>query len=158
RRRDGTIRATYDDSVLEITAENVVAYLNEHGWFQGPLRVQPLSGGVSNIVLAIETPQRKVVLKQSRPQLRTRDAWFSDLERIEREQEAMIMLRPLLPPHTVPEVLFVDRDNFVFVMEHAPDGARVWKQALLAGDVNVEVGKCAGQYLGRMHQATASRP
>src|SRR6185437_8352121 len=144
--------------MLELTADNAVDYLRPRGWIAGPARIEPLGGGVSNAVLRVETPERLFVLKQSRPQLRTRDAWFSDLDRVYREQEVMEMLAPLLPPHTVPEVLFVDRANYVFAMAHAPRGAQVWKQQLLAGEIDLAVGEHAGRILGRMHEITARAP
>src|SRR4051812_47678943 len=119
--------------MLELTAVNALDYLRERGWVgPGPARVEPLGGGVSNAVLRVEADGRRFVLKQSRPQLRTRDAWFSDLERVYREQEVMEVLRPLLPPGTVPEVLFGDRANYVFAMSHAPQDAVNWKAQLLA--------------------------
>ena len=142
--------------MIELTADNAADYLRQRGWIgEGPARIEPLTGGVSNIVLRVETPDRLFVLKQSRPQLRTRDAWFSDLERVYREQEVMQTLAPLLPPYTVPEVLFADRANYVFAMAHAPRGAKVWKQQLLDGDIDFAVGENAGRILGRIHEATA---
>ncbi|MHB1423759.1 MAG: phosphotransferase family protein [Gemmataceae bacterium] len=145
--------------MIELTAANAAEYLRRRGWIDDTaLRIEPLSGGVSNVVLRVETADRLFVLKQSRPQLRTRDAWFSDLERVYREQEVMQALAPLLPPHTVPEVLFVDRANFVFAMTHAPHGAAVWKQRLLAGDIDFALGEHAGHILGRIHEATARDP
>src|ERR1044071_704026 len=134
--------------MLELTAANALDYLRQRGWVgPGPARVEALGGGVSNAVLRVETPDRLFVLKQSRPQLRTRDAWFSDLDRVYREQEVMQALHPLLPPLTVPEVLFSDRDNFVFAMSHAPAGAEVWKETLLAGKVDPLIGERAGSVL-----------
>jgi len=145
--------------MIELTADNVLAFLRDRGWIEpGPACVEPLSGGVSNQVLRIITARARYVLKQSRPQLRTRDLWLSDLNRIEREHEVMQALQPLLPPLTVPEVLFVDRANYVYVMSHAPAGARVWKDALLAGDTDAAVAKRVGRVLGKMHQNTATRP
>lgn len=145
--------------MLELTADNTVTYLRSRGWIgPGPARVEPMSWGVSNAVLRIETPERLLVLKQSRPQLRTRDAWFSDLNRVYREQEVMQVLHPLLPPLTVPEVLFSDRENYVFVMSHAPVESQVWKATLLAGQVDPAIGERAGMVLGRMHEATARQP
>src|SRR5947209_11081205 len=120
-----------------------------------PARIVPLGWGVSTAVLRVETPKKVFVLKQSRPQLRTRDAWFSDLDRVYREQEVMQVLHPLLPKPTVPEVLFTDRDNYVFAMSHAPEGAQVWKETLLSGQVDPAVGERAGRILGMMHEATA---
>src|SRR5579884_2307312 len=128
--------------MFELTAENALGYLRERGWpVAEPARAEVLSGGVSNQVLRVEAGPERLVLKQSRPQLRTRDAWYSDLERIYREQEVMQALAPLLPPYTVPEVLFVDRANYVFVMAHAPRGAKVWKQQLLSGDIDLTFGE-----------------
>jgi 5-methylthioribose kinase len=144
--------------MLELTAENALDYLRQRGWIAGPAQVEPLGGGVSNAVLRVETPDQWFVLKQSRPQLRTRDAWFSHLDRVYREQEVMQALASLLPPHTVPDVLFVDRPNYVFAMAHAPRGAKVWKSQLLAGDIDFAVGEHAGRILGRIHEATARDP
>jgi 5-methylthioribose kinase len=145
--------------MLLLTSDNALEFLRERGWVgPGPARVEPLGWGVSNVVLRVETPERTFVLKQSRPQLRTRDAWFSDLDRVYREQEVMEVLFPLLPEPTVPKVLFSDRANYVFAMSHAPAGSRVWKETLLAGEVDPAVGERAGLILGRMHEATARDP
>jgi 5-methylthioribose kinase len=142
--------------MLELNAANAEEYLRRQGWVgPGPVRVEALGGGVSNAVLRVEARGALFVLKQSRPQLRTRDAWFSDVARVYREQEVMEALRPLLPPLTVPEVLFSDRANYVFAMSHAPRSARNWKEALLAGDVELRLGEHAGRVLGRLHEATA---
>jgi 5-methylthioribose kinase len=142
--------------MIELTVDNTADYLRQRGWIgEGPACIELLGGGVSNVVLRVQTPGQLFVLKQSRPQLRTRDAWFSDLERVYREQEVMQVLAPVLPPHTVPEVLFVDRANYVFVMAHAPRGAKVWKQQLLAGDIDFALGEHTGRILGRIHESTA---
>jgi aminoglycoside phosphotransferase (APT) family kinase protein len=145
--------------MLELTTANALDYLRQQGWVgPGPAEIELLGGGVSNIVLRVRTPERVFVLKQSCPQLRTRDAWFSDLDRVYREQEVMEVLHPLLPPGVVPEVLFCDRPNYVFAMSHAPLAARVWKAELLAGHVDPALGERAGSILGRMHEATANDP
>src|SRR5947209_20534238 len=122
--------------MFELSGAHALGYLRERGWVPGPARVEVLSGGVSNFVLRVEADGRLLVLKQSRPQLRTRDPWFSDLGRVYREQEVMEALGPLLPAGTVPQVHFSDRANYVFVMSHAPCGARVWKEQLLAGAID----------------------
>jgi 5-methylthioribose kinase len=142
--------------MLELNADNALDYLRSKGWIgEGAAQVEGLGWGVSNAVLRVHTADRTFILKQSRPQLRTRDAWFSDLERIYREQEVMEVLYPLLPEPTVPQVLFSDRPNYVFAMSHAPAGARVWKETLLAGEVDRAIGERAGLILGMMHETTA---
>jgi 5-methylthioribose kinase len=143
----------------EITEENVLDYLRGQGQLPpGPTRVELLGGGVSNIVVRVETSTGAFVLKQSRPQLRTRDAWFSDLARVYREQEVMEALGPLLPAGTVPRVLFADRPNFVFAMSAAPVEAVAWKQLLLSGVIDLDLGLHAGHVLGRLHEGTARDP
>jgi 5-methylthioribose kinase len=145
--------------MLELTPANAADYLRCKGWVgPGPVEVEPLGGGVSNVVLRVRTPETVFVLKQSRPQLRTRDAWFSDLDRVYREQEVMQVLQPLLPPQTVPQVLFTDYYDYVFAMASAPDGARTWKEALLEGRIDLGLGERVGAVLGRMHDATARNP
>jgi 5-methylthioribose kinase len=143
--------------MIELSVENAADFLRQNKWIgAGPVTIEPLSGGVSNQVLRVTTPERRFVLKQSRPQLRTRDAWFSDLARIWREQEVMQTLHPHLPD-VVPEVLYVDRANFVYAMSHAPLDALVWKSQLLAGHIDIELGRRVGAVLGRMHQISAER-
>jgi 5-methylthioribose kinase len=139
----------------ELNINNVIDYLRAQGHLRpGPARAELLGGGVSNLVFRIDMPHRAFVLKQSRPRLRTRDDWFSDLDRIYREQEVIEALHPLLP-EVMPEVLFADRENYAFAMSAAPADHRVWKQILLAGEVDLALGELAGTILGRIHQATA---
>ncbi len=143
--------------MIELTPDNVLGYLRYSGRLgAGPARATPLGWGVSNAVFRVETPERLFVLKQSRPQLRTRDLWLSDIDRVYREQEVMELLHPLLPEPTVPAVLFADRPNYVFAMSHAPLESLVWKESLLAGQVDRALGKRAGRILGWIHEATAT--
>ncbi len=142
--------------MLELTPENALDYLRSTARLgPGPARVEAMGWGVSNAVLRVETPERLFVLKQSRPQLRTRDAWFSDIARVYREQEVMQVLRPLLPKEVVPEVLWSDRENYVFAMSHAPPDAQVWKEVLLDGAIAETMGLFAGVVLGMIHDETA---
>ena len=145
-----------DEPCSELTPDNALDFARARGWIgPGPATVELLGGGVSNVVLRVEENARVLILKQSRPQLRTRDAWFSDIERVYREQEVMEALYPLLPPGVVPQVLHADRANYVFAMSSAPADARNWKLQLLAGEVDLNLGDQVGAVLGRLHQATA---
>jgi 5-methylthioribose kinase len=144
--------------VWELSADNTLDYLRGQGWIgPEPARAEVLAGGVSNAVLRVEQGNRLFVVKQSRPRLRTRDDWFSDLERIHREQEAMELLGPLLPPGVVPRVLFADRAQHVLVMEHAPLDSRSWKEQLLAGETDPTTAGRAGRILATIHESTAQR-
>jgi 5-methylthioribose kinase len=145
--------------MIELTTENAVDYLRERGLLgAGSAQAELLAGGVSNLVLRIKQGENRFVLKQSRPRLRTREDWFSNLDRIYREQEVMEALAPLLPNETVPRVLFSERADYVFAMSHAPKGSTVWKEELLAGKVDLPAGKLAGRILGQIHEATSRAP
>jgi 5-methylthioribose kinase len=144
--------------MLLINLENAAGYLRDKGWLPPSAQVQPLSGGVSNLVLQVVSPDRTFVIKQSRPQLRTREAWFSDINRVFREVEVMRLLGPLLPRGVVPNVLFVDEVNFLYAMSAAPLESMVWKQSLLGGQISEAVARYAGLVLGLTHERTAGRP
>src|SRR6516165_6980218 len=107
--------------MIELTPDNLAEYLRSHGWVapREAVEVAPLGWGVSNAVFRVRTTTELLVVKQSRPQLRTRDAWFSDLDRVWREMEVMQVLEPILPAGVVPKVLHCDRDNYAFAMAHA---------------------------------------
>jgi 5-methylthioribose kinase len=141
--------------VLELTPSNTVDYLQARGIHA--LRVTELVDGVSNAVLQVETPDGKFVLKQSRPQLRTKDPWFSNLSRIWRERDSMLLLGPLLPTGAVPKVYFSDEANYAFAMSHAPEPFRNWRTVLLSSEVDVSLGERAGRLLGAIHEQSARR-
>ncbi|HEV3146285.1 MAG TPA: aminoglycoside phosphotransferase family protein [Gemmataceae bacterium] len=145
--------------MLLLTTDNAEGWLRQRGWVgSGPVQVRELAEGVSNVVLRVETPKRTFVVKQSRPQLRTREAWFSNLDRIWREYDVMRLLYPLLPAGTVPELLFRSDEDYAFAMSHAPEPFRNWRSVLLNGEVDPSLGEQAGRLLGTIHEATGSRP
>jgi 5-methylthioribose kinase len=142
--------------MFELTPDNAAEFLRSRGHVTSPsIHVEPLGWGVSNAVLRVTTPERLLVVKQSRPRLRTRDAWFSRIDRVFREVAVMQLLGPLLPAGTVPEVLFVDQEHYLFGMSHAPLDAVVWKEQLLQGRIELAVAGWAGTVLGMMHEQTA---
>ncbi|MDX1968714.1 MAG: aminoglycoside phosphotransferase family protein [Planctomycetaceae bacterium] len=145
----------------ELSADNVVDYLNRTGRLRpgSTATAQPLAWGVSNLVLRVEPDdQPPLVIKQSRPQLRTKVDWFSRCERIYREAEVLRALLPVLPPGAVPQVLFEDRENFVLALEAIRPDHAVWKQRLLEDRLDFDVADRLGGYLGLIHRETAGRP
>ncbi|HWB14175.1 MAG TPA: phosphotransferase [Pirellulales bacterium] len=151
---------------------NAEAYLRERHWVTPSERisVRRLSGGVSNEVLYVARPDRvdrDFVLKQARPQLRTAEPWFANVERIWREVEVLHVCQRLLLAEAQPEatepgvlvaatprVLHEDRDNYVFAMSAAPPDHRVWKADLLGGRVEPIIATACGRLLGRLHAGT----
>ncbi len=131
-----------------------------------PVRVRELAGGVSNMVLLVERPQRpgdEFVLKQARGQLRTKHAWFSSVERNWREAEVLTICAELLVSAgrqaaanaelaaVTPRILFEDRENYLFGMTAAPRPNTVWKEELLAGRADPRIAAACGRLLGTLH-------
>jgi len=112
------------------------------------LSVTALGGGVSNHVLLVESPKRRCVVKQSLGKLRVEQDWFARRDRIWREAEALRCLEPLLPPGSVPSLLYEDRDNYVMAMSAAP-GDHSWKAVLMAGEAT----EAQARTIGSMHRA-----
>lgn len=143
------------NTVLELTENNAIDYLRSRDLDVGaPAQANVLSGGVSNIVLRVSGPKQNLVLKQSCPQLRTKDPWFSNIDRVFREVDAMRILGaglPLACRDAVPKILDEDRANHTFAMTSAPLDAKVWKPQLLAGEIDQGVGHAAGRLLGEFH-------
>ncbi len=135
-----------------------------------PVRVNELTGGVSNMVLLVHRPEHPdddFVIKQARPQLRTRQAWFSNVERNWREADVLRICAGLLERRrcaghhaapVTPRILFEDRDNYLFAMAAAPSPHRVWKHDLLAGKIDPAVAVACGHLLGRLHAGSWQNP
>ncbi|HTV55096.1 MAG TPA: aminoglycoside phosphotransferase family protein [Terriglobia bacterium] len=148
---------------LELTAWNVPAYLTSRGLATKAdgFLVQELGGGVSNIVLLVQfkaRPQQRWVVKQSLAKLRVEDDWRSERDRIVREAEAIEMLRDSLGPHSLPEIVDVDRTSYVYVMTAAPCGSETWKSLLLRGAVDALIARTAGDLLGKLITAGRRMP
>jgi aminoglycoside phosphotransferase (APT) family kinase protein len=147
--------------MFEIDDSNVVQYLQDRGPLERHVRARAdlLAWGVSNAVLRV-TPDvgEPLVIKQSRGQLRTKDPWFSRLDRIWREVDVLRLLEPLLPRGVIPRVLFEDRENYLFAMEAVAAEHVVWKQSLLEGRADAAIASRLGTYLGAIHRQTAGKP
>ncbi|HET6426102.1 MAG TPA: aminoglycoside phosphotransferase family protein [Planctomycetaceae bacterium] len=140
-----------------LTPETLPAYLVEQGHVSAdePIVVRPLAWGVSNLVLRVDrTGHPSFVVKQSRPQLRTKIEWLSRCERIYREADVLRALVPQLPPITVPRVLFEDRPNYALGLEAIRADHVVWKESLLQGVIDTSVADRLGQLLAMMHTST----
>ena len=146
-------------SEFELTPETLGDYLAERRLVDDPagLSIRELGGGVSNFVSLIEGPGIRWVAKQSLGKLRVKDDWMSQRERIFREAAAIQSLGHVLNG-AVPQVVHVDRENFLYVMTAAPPGSVVWKEALLEGQVSVRVAEEAGRLLSATIMASQQGP
>lgn len=164
--------------MLLIDGHNAESYLRSTGRIapDEPIHVRELAGGVSNMVLLVERPQRDghdFVLKQARAQLRTQQVWFSSVERVWREAEVLRQCTPLLGMQNeqggvrigeaprkacTPAILFEDRENYLFGMTAALRPNVVWKQALLAGEADRSIATACGQLLATLHGGSWQDP
>ncbi len=167
-------RLTTPRAAGDIDCMRLIDQRNAQDYLRQTLRIGPdervqvreLSGGVSNMVLLVERPERfgeRFVLKQARAQLRTARPWFSSVERNWREAEVLSICTRLLekspplsgpigaPTARTPRILFEDRENYLFAMTAAPEPNTVWKDELLAGRVDFQVAFVCGRLLGTLH-------
>jgi 5-methylthioribose kinase len=144
---------------IRLTPETVGAYLAERGLARDPaaLSIRELGGGVSNFVSLIEGPGIRWVAKQSLGKLRVKDDWTSQRERIFREAAVIQLLGSILDG-AVPQIVHVDRANFLYLMTAAPEGSVVWKKSLLDGHVRMAVAEAAGRLLAVMITASQQNP
>jgi 5-methylthioribose kinase len=139
-----------------LDTSTVGAFLAERGLVADATAVnaRPLSGGVSNVVLAVEGEGLRAVVKQALPRLRVADEWLATQERALTEADAL-RLAADLTPGAVPAVLDVDEGSYAIVIAAAPDGWVNWKDELLRGDVDPAVGERLGALLAAWHHGTS---
>ncbi len=135
-----------------LTEETVVAYLIDKGVItkDEPAEVEILTGGVSNVVLAITTAEKKLVLKQALAELKVAEKWEADQRRAIVEANAIALFHKLSPDQ-VPNLVFLDPERFVLILDRVPVGSTVWKSDLLAGVINPDVAGVLGKTLAQWH-------
>ena len=141
-------------SPLELSLDNAASYLARRGFRVDELA--ELGGGVSNTVLLARTDRGRIVLKQALGRLRVEQEWLSDRTRIFRESAALKALGAVLPPSSVPELVFEDRENLIFAMAAAAETAAPWKDLLMRGEIQAETAASVGRMLGEVIRFTWS--
>lgn len=124
----------------------------------GSLRLTPLGGGVSNLVYLIETATLRCVAKQALGKLRVDQDWFCSPYRIHHEAAAMRAFGPVLPPGSVPALLFEDFENGIICMEAAPADALPWKDLLMRGEFDERPARRTGLLHAAWIRESAVRP
>lgn len=133
-----------------LNEETVIPYLRERGVIEGPATCEVLTGGVSNVVLAITTPTQEVVLKQALAELKVATLWKADQRRAIVEANALKLFHSI-SPEFVPEMLDVDPERFTLVLTRVAKGGTVWKEDLLAGVINPQIAADLGKTLATWH-------
>lgn len=95
-----------------------------------------LAGGVSNKTVLVERPDGQAwVIKQALPKLRTAADWFADPARVHREALGLRWLGQILPPGSVPTLVFEDERQHLLAMSAVETPHENFKSLLLAGEV-----------------------
>ncbi|MBW3584001.1 MAG: aminoglycoside phosphotransferase family protein [Euryarchaeota archaeon] len=133
--------------------ETVLTILAENDALDDPseVTVKPLGGGVSSIVLLVESPHWRYVFKQPRERFQVTDDWQVPTERARVEHDAARFLDAHLPPYSVAPTLLYDAEREVVVFEAMPEGWVPWKERLLSGLVEPHLAHQAGRLMGRIH-------
>lgn len=139
--------------VIDINDKNQLnQYLIKKG-FIAPLDdfvYEELRGGVSCKVVKVTTKLKQFVLKQARPQLQVKDEWFSDVRRIFIERDCLIAFNQIIPDD-VPHFIDSDDEQYLLIMEAAPENSETWKEQLLQGKVNADVTKKIARAIAKVH-------
>ncbi|MET8871924.1 phosphotransferase [Nocardia sp. NPDC004604] len=140
------------------TTETVIPYLVGRGVLPrgSTACAYPLSGGVSNEVLAVRGDGVDVVVKQALPRLRVTQEWFADPARILVEAAAL-RLAGELDPTAVPKVIDTDDQALTLTIERARGQWKDWKSQLLAGTIEPAVAGTVATALARWHTGTAGQ-
>jgi len=133
--------------------EEVIKYLKQEGLIKenDDAKVEHLSGGVSCRVWKIYVNNDRWVIKQALEKLDVKADWFSDVERIHREHEAMKQLELVIPNCNIPKILHVDYVKHIYLMNCAEEGVQTWKDILMSGIFNADTAKSAADILSQIH-------
>jgi 5-methylthioribose kinase len=162
-----------DEDPVDLRPETATAYLEERGVFDASealaASADALGSGVSNRVIRVRSRDRCLVLKRPLPNLAVEENWPADVSRIHNEaaaarayaaiaREEELGDRPKEWAVSVPEVLFEDEPDHVLAIDCVPDSATEWKAELLAGNVDTDIARALGRFLGTVHRSAADRP
>jgi len=121
----------------------------------GPLRVEPLTGGVSSDIVRVTLPDgRQFCAKRALAQLKVAATWEAPLERNHYEI-AWLRRAGSIVPGSAPAVIAEDRAHGIALLEYLPpDDYTLWKSDLLSGKADPQVPVGVANALGRIHAAT----
>jgi aminoglycoside phosphotransferase (APT) family kinase protein len=121
-----------------------------------PVRLTPLTGGVSSDISLVEAGSRRFCVKRALPRLKVAALWEAPIRRNAAEASYMRAVGRWLPD-AVPRVLGEDAEAGWFAMNYlAPEDHPLWKAQLLAGIVDVDFAAAVGRDLAIIHARSAA--
>ena len=123
-----------------------------------PVRLTPLTGGVSSDISLVESGERRFCVKRALSRLKVAALWEAPVGRNAAEASYMRAVARWLP-HAAPRILGEDVDAGWFAMDYlAPEDHPLWKTHLLAGIVDVKFAAAVGRDLAIIHAKSAADP
>jgi aminoglycoside phosphotransferase (APT) family kinase protein len=117
----------------------------------------PLRGGVSSDIWRVDLPGRTICVKRALAKLRVGSDWHAPVSRNRYEWE-WLRLAAGIVPWSVPTPLAHDPELGLFAMAFlSADNYPLWKEQLLAGNVDAGTAAQVGSLLATLHNATARR-
>lgn len=147
------------DSPPARRAPELERFLHAHGLATGEEQATwtPLAGGVSSDICRVDLPGRTICVKRALAKLRVGSDWHAPVSRNRYEWE-WLRLAAGIVPRSVPEPLAHDPELGLFAMAFLPaDSYPLWKQQLLAGNIDSATAASVGRLLATLHNATAGR-
>lgn len=113
-------------------------------------------GGVSGTVAYVDRKTNKpMIVKQALAQLKTKETWKCDPNRMGIEYDSNRIYHELLP-NNAPEVYFYDDENYIYGREAVPDDCQMWKVDLMSRLLDFEIAKKAIETLVTVHNECAN--
>ncbi len=120
--------------------------------------LQPLSGGVSSLILRVDTRRGSLCVKQALPELKVATHWSAPLSRNLAEVAWMREVSRYLP-QAVPQILGEDPSSYTFAMQWlAPEQHPVWKSLLRDGVIDPALATQVAVQVATIHAYSAHRP
>lgn len=111
-------------------------------------------GGVSCTVAFVYAGDKPLIIKQGLAQLKVRDEWLCDPNRMYIEYGSNRVYHDLVP-QAAPEVYFYDPENYIYGRQAVPEDWRMWKADLMSGLMDFEAAGKTIQALSTVHRHCA---
>lgn len=116
----------------------------------------PLTGGVSSLIVKVQTETDCFCVKRALPQLKVSALWEAPVKR-NRDEVRWLKFAHQVAPNAVPEILGEDEQDCVFAMTYLPANEYpVWKQQLLTGYIHPHTASSVAALLVSLHAASAA--
>lgn len=120
--------------------------------------IVPLTGGVSSLIVRVDTCRGPLCVKQALPELKVAAHWSAPLSR-NRAEVAWIREVGQWHPEAVPAILGEDPEAHAFAMQWLPPDAHpVWKAQLRDGIIDPVFASRVATLVGVIHARSAAQP